>query len=111
MELRYHVRPPAVYLIAILDWFSRYVVNWALSVTLDGAFCRFCRDPHDQALADGPRDVPAGALASSPLGCCWGGVGMRTCRTRDSHKLTSFLDHETGTDATTLTASSLNTVH
>ena len=28
-----------VYLAAIMDWFSRYVVSWALSVTLDGDFC------------------------------------------------------------------------
>ena len=28
-----------VYLVAIMDWFSRYVVSWAVSVTLDTAFC------------------------------------------------------------------------
>jgi putative transposase len=28
-----------VYLVAILDWFSRYVLSWALSATLDGWFC------------------------------------------------------------------------
>ena len=28
-----------VYLMAILDWFSRYVVGWELSVTLDADFC------------------------------------------------------------------------
>jgi putative transposase len=28
-----------VYLMAILDWFSRYVVSWSLSTTLDGWFC------------------------------------------------------------------------
>jgi len=28
-----------VYLVAILDWYSRYVVAWQLSNTLDGAFC------------------------------------------------------------------------
>ena len=28
-----------VYLVAILDWFSRYVVSWGVSVTLDGSFC------------------------------------------------------------------------
>jgi putative transposase len=28
-----------VYLVAILDWFSRYVVSWAVSVTMDVAFC------------------------------------------------------------------------
>ena len=28
-----------VYLIAVLDWFSRYVLSWELSVTLDVTFC------------------------------------------------------------------------
>ena len=28
-----------LYLVAILDWYSRYVVSWELSNTLDGAFC------------------------------------------------------------------------
>ncbi len=28
-----------VYLVAIMDWYSRYVVSWELSTTLDTAFC------------------------------------------------------------------------
>ena len=28
-----------VYLVAVMDWFSRYVISWSLSVTLDAAFC------------------------------------------------------------------------
>jgi putative transposase len=28
-----------VYLVAILDWFSRYVLSWSLSTTLDSWFC------------------------------------------------------------------------
>jgi len=28
-----------MYLVAILDWFSRYVVSWQLSNTLDNSFC------------------------------------------------------------------------
>ena len=28
-----------VYLVAILDWFSRYVLTWSVSNTLDGGFC------------------------------------------------------------------------
>jgi len=29
-----------MYLVAIMDWYSRYVVSWRLSNTLDGVFCR-----------------------------------------------------------------------
>ena len=28
-----------VYLVAILDWFSRYVISWELSISLDVGFC------------------------------------------------------------------------
>jgi putative transposase len=28
-----------VYLVAVMDWYSRYVVSWRLSNTLDGLFC------------------------------------------------------------------------
>ena len=28
-----------VYLVAIMDWYSRYVLSWQLSVTLDVSFC------------------------------------------------------------------------
>lgn len=28
-----------VYLMAIIDWHSRYVLNWALSTTMDADFC------------------------------------------------------------------------
>lgn len=28
-----------VYLVAIMDWFSRYVLSWELSVTMDAGFC------------------------------------------------------------------------
>jgi putative transposase len=28
-----------VYLVAVIDWFSRYVLSWAMSITMDVAFC------------------------------------------------------------------------
>ena len=28
-----------MYLAAVIDWYSRYVITWRLSNTLDGAFC------------------------------------------------------------------------
>jgi len=37
-----------VYLVAIMDWFSRYVLSWSVSNTLD---CLFCVDALQQALA------------------------------------------------------------
>lgn len=39
-----------MYLVAILDWYSRYVMSWGLSNTLDTAFCL---DALDQALLRG----------------------------------------------------------
>jgi putative transposase len=33
------LQPGFVYLVAVMDWFSRYVLSWALSVTIDGQFC------------------------------------------------------------------------
>jgi len=33
------LRQGFVYLMAVLDWFSRYVVSWSLSTTLDAWFC------------------------------------------------------------------------
>jgi putative transposase len=43
-----------MYLAAILDWYSRYVVAWRLSNTLDGGFC--C-DMLDEALSRGRPEV------------------------------------------------------
>ena len=28
-----------IYLVAVIDWWSRYVLSWAVSITLDGYFC------------------------------------------------------------------------
>jgi len=41
-----------VSLVAVIDWFRRYVLRWALSVTLDG---QFCREALTQALRHGGR--------------------------------------------------------
>jgi putative transposase len=43
-----------VYLTAVLDWFSRYVLAWELSATLDVAFCLSALE---QALAQGVPEV------------------------------------------------------
>jgi putative transposase len=39
-----------LYLVAVLDWYSRYVVSWRLSNTLDGTFCL---DVLEEALLQG----------------------------------------------------------
>jgi putative transposase len=36
-----------MYLVAIIDWYSRYVVAWQLSNTLDGCFCQSKTGPFD----------------------------------------------------------------
>ena len=43
-----------MYLVAIMDWYSRYVVTWQLSNTLDG---RFCLEALDQALAQARPEI------------------------------------------------------
>ena len=48
------LRSGFVYLVAVLDWFSRYVLGWELSVTLDG---QFCRDTLERALATGRPEI------------------------------------------------------
>jgi putative transposase len=43
-----------MYLAATIDWFSRYVVSWRLSNTLDGSFCQ---EMLEEALASGRPEV------------------------------------------------------
>jgi putative transposase len=43
-----------VYLVAVIDWFSRYVLSWAVSITLDVAFCV---EALDQALRQGQPEI------------------------------------------------------
>src|SRR5438552_1074525 len=48
------LRAGFMYLAATIDWFSRYVVAWRLSNTLDGSFCL---DMLQEALAKGRPEV------------------------------------------------------
>ena len=48
------MRQGFMYLVAILDWFSRYVLTWQLSNTLDGYFCL---DALQQALQKGRPEI------------------------------------------------------
>jgi len=43
-----------MYLVAVMDWHSRYVLAWQLSNTLDG---RFCLDALERALVQGQPDI------------------------------------------------------
>lgn len=43
-----------MYLVAVIDWFSRYVLSWCLSNTLDG---QFCLDALQQALCTGKPEI------------------------------------------------------
>jgi putative transposase len=43
-----------IYLVAVIDWFSRYVLAWQLSNTLDGYFCE---QALQQALAHGRPEI------------------------------------------------------
>jgi putative transposase len=43
-----------IYLVAMLDWFSRYVITWQLSNTLDGLFCL---EALETALAQGCPEI------------------------------------------------------
>jgi putative transposase len=42
------------YLVVVMDWYSRYVLSWRLSNTLDGAFCR---DALEAALRRGTPEI------------------------------------------------------
>jgi len=43
-----------LYLVAVMDWYSRHVLSWRLSNTLSGAFCL---EALEEALADGRPEV------------------------------------------------------
>jgi putative transposase len=43
-----------LYLVAIMDWWSRYVLSWRLSNTLDG---RFCQEALEEALSMGRPEI------------------------------------------------------
>ena len=55
-----------MYLAAVIDWFSRYVIAWRLSNTLDGSFCL-------EMLEEALRAGKAGGLQHRPGGAVHGG--------------------------------------
>lgn len=59
-----------VYLVAIMDWFSRFVLSWAISNTLDTSFCM---EALDRALQQGKPDIfntdQGAQFTSNPFTC------------------------------------------
>ena len=43
-----------IYLVAVMDWFSRYVLSWAVSITMDVSFCL---EALEQALVRATPDI------------------------------------------------------
>lgn len=43
-----------IYLVAVIDWFSRYVLSWEFSNTLDS---QFCMDALEKAIQQGKSDI------------------------------------------------------
>ena len=48
------MRKGFIYLTAVMDWYSRYVVSWKVSLTLDAAFCV---EALEEALTIGTPDI------------------------------------------------------
>jgi putative transposase len=74
-----------LYLVAIIDWFSRSVLAWRTSITLDRAFCL---EALDQALAEARPEMfnsdqgaqltsldCTGRLQAAGVRICWDGRG------------------------------------
>jgi putative transposase len=83
------IRHGYLYLVAVMDWYSRYVLSWRLSNTLDGTFCL---EALEDALADGQPEVfnidqgsqfTASAFTTRLETC---GVAVRHGRSRPGHR-------------------------
>ena len=51
------LRSGFVYLVAVMDWFSRYVLSWAVGITMD---VRVCLEALEQALSGGRPEIQHG---------------------------------------------------
>jgi putative transposase len=59
-----------MYLAAVMDWYSRYVIAWRLSNTLDGAFCL---DMLEEALGQGQPEIFNTDQGVQFTACAWTG--------------------------------------
>ena len=57
-----------MYLAAVIDWYSRYVISWRLSNTLDG---EFCLEMLDEALGKGKPEVFNTDQGTQFTACGW----------------------------------------
>lgn len=66
------------YLVAFMDWFSRYVLSFAISTTLD---CLFCVSALNEALALGKAEIcnsdQGGQFTAGPFIACLQAAGIR----------------------------------
>ena len=70
-----------VYLVAVMDWYSRYVVSWRLSNTLEGSFC--C-EALEEALS---RSRPERYCRC----VCWANASDGTARRSDRSNIADFM--------------------
>jgi putative transposase len=86
------MRAGFMYLMAIIDWFSRYVITWQLSNTLDGEFCLQALEGAKVWTARDIQHRPGGSVHGPGfhlnLGGCWhpckpgwarSGIGQYLC--------------------------------
>jgi putative transposase len=63
-----------VYLAAVVDWFSRRVLAWRLSITLEAAFCLDAVEDARAVTVSRTSSIPTRAvssLAQTSPACCW----------------------------------------
>ncbi len=81
VEYRHHLRAAAIgfmYLAAMIDWYSRYVVAWRLSNTLDGSFClEMLEEALRPGQAGGVQHRPGGAVHGGGVDGAAGAAGWR----------------------------------
>ena len=70
-----------LYLVAVMDWYSRYVLAWRLSNTLDG---EFCLEALDEALAAGRPEIFNSDQGSQFTAAAFTGR-LETARRGDQH--------------------------
>jgi len=84
-----------VYLAAVVDWFSRQVLAWRLSITLETEFCLDIGEhaPHDAPLAGPGFETHLGARFARRLGGAVGGVVVVNVDRRFRQHCPEAVDH------------------